>query len=88
MRGSAIQARSPAWATPGTALPAIQRASLCASRTNSAHLEMGQRIGTGRDGFGAGIPAGASQSDGVAAVVARRIAGSMLREDREGTSSL
>src|SRR5207302_4326980 len=46
------------------------------------------RKDTGRDGFGNATPAGASQRQDVTAVVARRITGSMLREDRDGTSSL
>jgi len=46
------------------------------------------RKDTGRDGFGDGIPASASQREGVAAIVARRVAKRMLREDRDGTASV
>jgi len=80
MSGSDIHARSPP-VEAGDGGPAMQRASLCASgRTRPARKD------TGRDGFGDGIRL-ARAARGVLAVAARRIAGRMLREDRDGTAS-
>src|SRR2546426_11132923 len=84
MSGNAIHARSPAWGTPGTPFRAMQRASLCASPTNSACPVKTQDETASAMGY----RLGASQREGVAAVVAWRIAGRMLREDRDGTTSL